>query len=184
MEKIQMKRLVTAMVLCLVLVCVMVAPVMARPNVAFNTGLAIDGNKLLGSLDAGFKFVTGGTGVLLDATLVEPEATPPLADGMYPFYLNTNPAEKAKLTAYFATKSWSSGLLDQINAEINGTAPFFYLEAAAGTYTLVDGFMYALSNAKVTLRINDDYPAGLYTYRGTLTNANGAFKLQVKLKVY
>jgi hypothetical protein len=174
------------MVLCLVLVCVMVAPVMARPNVAFNTGLAINGNELLGSLDAGFKFVTGGTGALLEATLVEPKATPLLADGMYPFYLNSNPAEKAKLTAYFAANEWTNpAYYTQITAEINGTSAFFYLKAAGGVYTLVDGFVYGLSgDDSVTLRINDDYPAGLYTYKGTLANAGGKFNLQVKLKVY
>jgi hypothetical protein len=179
-----MKKILTTLALVLVLVALMAAPAMAKPNVAFNTGLAIDGNELKGSLDAGYKFVTGGTDDLLDATLVNPTATPALSDGMYPFYLNTNPAEKAKLMAYFEAKSWPSAYLEQIEAEIDGTAPFFYLKAAGGTYTLVDGFVYALTGNKVTLRINDDYPAGLYTYRGTLTNADGDFGLQVKLKVY
>jgi hypothetical protein len=71
----------------------------------------------------------------------------------------------------------------QIAAEIDGTAPFFYLKAADGAYTLVDGFVYAMSGAEVFLRINNDYPAGLYTYKGTLTNADGDFDLQVKLLV-
>ena len=163
----------------------MALPVMAKPNVAFNTGLAIDGNELKGSLDAGYKFVTGGTDVLLDATLEGTTATPDLTNGMYPFCLNTNPAEKAKLMAYFEAKPWPPEYLEQIEAEIDGTAPFFYLKAAGGTYTLVDGFVWAISNGTVkdTLRINDDYPAGPYTYRGTLTNADGDFDVQVKLKV-
>ena len=181
-----MKKILTTLVLALVLIGLVAAPAMAKPNVAFNTGLAIDGNELKGSLDAGYKFVTEGIDELLDATLVNPTATPALTDGMYPFYLNTNPAEKAKLMAYFTAKGWDQAYLDQIEAQIDGTAPFFYLEAASGTYTLVDGFVYAISleTVKVTLRINNDYPAGLYTYRGTLTNADGDFNLQVKLKVY
>lgn len=181
-----MKRLIIALVLSLAMVGLIVAPVMAKPNVAFNTGLAIAGDPLLGSLDAGYKFVTGGTPELLDATLVNPTANPALSDGMYPFYLNTNPAEKAKLSAYFAAKGWPQEYLDQIAAEIDGTAAFFYLKAADGDYTLVDGFVYAMSGktVEVTLRINNDYPAGLYTYKGTLTNADGDFDLQVKLKVY
>ena len=182
-----MKKLIIAFGLCLIIVSVMAVPAMAKPNVAFNTGLAIDGKDLLGSLDAGYKFVTGGTDALLDATLVNPTATPALANGMYPFFLNTNPAEKAKLTAYFADKTgWPQAYLDQITAEIDGTAPFFYLNAAGGVYTLVDGFVWGVSSGTVvtTLRINDDYPAGLYTYRGTLTNADGNFNVQVKLKVY
>jgi len=180
-----MKKILTMLALVLVLVALMAAPAMAKPNVAFNTGLAIDGNELKGSLDAGYKFVTGGTDDLLDATLVNPTATPALTDDMYPFYLNTNPAEKAKLMAYFAAKEgWTQDMLDQIEAEIDGDEPFFYLEAASGTYTLVDGFVYALMGTKPTLRINDNYPAGLYTYRGTLTNGNGDFDVQVKLKVY
>ena len=166
------------------MVGIIAVPAMAKPNVAFNTGLAIAGIPLSGSLDAGYKFVTGGTDVLLDATLVNPTAAPALTDGLYPFFLNTNPAEKAKLSAYFAAKGWPQEYLDQIAAEIDGTAAFFYLKAADGVYTLVDGFMYAVFGAQVTLRINDDYPAGLYTYKGTLTNADGDFDLQVKLKVY
>jgi hypothetical protein len=166
------------------MVGLIVAPVMAKPNVAFNTGLAIDGETLLGSLDAGYKFVTRGTDALFDATLVYSSASQPLSNGRYPFYLNTNPAEKAKLTAYFEAKGWPQGYLDQIAAEIDGTKPFFYLKAVDGVYTLVDGFMYAMFGAQVPLRINDDYPAGLYTYKGTLTNEDGNFDLKVKLKVY
>jgi len=180
-----MRKILTTLAVVLVLVALVALPVMAKPNVAFNTGLAIAGNELKGSLDAGYKFVTGGTDVLLDATLVSPTATPVLADGMYPFCLNTNPAEKAKLMAYFEAKeTWPPEYLEQIEAEIDGTDPFFYLKAAGGTYTLVDGFVYALfAGTEVTLRVNDDYPAGLYTYRGTLTNEDGDFDVQVKLKV-
>ena len=181
-----MKKPILVLALVIVLVGLMAAPVMAKPNVAFNTGLAIDGNELKGSLDAGYKFVTEGIDELLDVTLVNPTATPDLTDGMYPFCLNTNPAEKAKLMAYFTAKDWPHAYLEQIEAQIDGTVPFFYLEAASGTYTLVDGFVYAISleTVKVTLRVNNDYPAGLYTYRGTLTNADGDFDVQVKLKVY
>ncbi|MBN2186637.1 MAG: hypothetical protein JW732_04210 [Dehalococcoidia bacterium] len=179
-----MRKILTTLAVVIVLVALMALPVMAKPNVAFNTGLAIDDNELKGSLDAGYKFVTGGTDDLLDATLVSPTATPDLTDGMYPFCLNTNPAEKAKLMAYFEAKGWPQAYLDQIEAEIDGTAPFFYLKAVGGTYTLVDGFVYALfTGTEVTLRVNDDYPAGLYTYRGTLTNEDGDFDVQVKLKV-
>jgi len=168
------------------MVGIIAVPAMAKPNVAFNTGLAIDGIPLLGSLDAGYKFVTRGTDALFDATLVDPTAYPALSDSddMYPFCLNTNPAEKAKLSAYFEAKGWPEAALAQIAKEIDGTAPFFYLTAVDGVYTLVDGFMYAMFGAQVPLRINDDYPAGLYTYKGTLTNADGDFDLQVKLKVY
>ena len=166
------------------MVGIIAVPAMAKPNVAFNTGLAIAGIPLSGSLDAGYKFVTGGTDVLLDATLDNTTASPVLSNGTYPFFLNTNPAEKAKLTAYFAAKGWPEEYLAQITAEIDGTAAFFYLKAADGDYTLVDGFMYAMFGAQVTLRINNDYPAGLYTYKGTLTNEDGNFDLKVKLKVY
>jgi hypothetical protein len=179
-----MKKLLVALLFVTVLIGLLVAPVMAKPNVAFNTGLAIDGNELKGSLDAGYKFVTEGIDELLDADLVDPTADPALTDGMYPFYLNTNPAEKTKLMAYFTAKGWPQDYLEQIEYQVDGTAPFFYLEAAGGTYTLVDGFVYAMTGGKVTLRVNNDYPAGLYTYKGTLTNADGDFDVQVKLKVY
>ena len=181
-----MKKILIALVLCIVMVGIIAVPAMAKPNVAFNTGLKIAGNPLLESLDAGYKFVTRGTDALFDATLVYSSASQPLSNGRYPFYLNTNPAEKAKLTAYFEAKGWPQEYLAQIAREIDGTDPFFYLKAADGDYTLVDGFVYAMSGktVEVTLRINNDYPAGLYTYKGTLTNADGDFDLKVKLKVY
>jgi hypothetical protein len=181
-----MKKILVALLLVTVLIGLMVAPVMAKPNVAFNTGLKIDGNELKGSLDAGFKFVTEGTDELLDATLDNPTAIPTLTGGKYPFYLNTNPAEKAKLMAYFEAKGWPEAYLTQIEAQIDGTAPFFYLKADGDDYTLVDGFVWAISGGttEVPLRVNNDYPAGLYTYKGTLTNEDGDFNVQVKLKVY
>jgi hypothetical protein len=178
------KKILITVVLCLVMVGLMAAPVMAKPNVAFDTGFEIGGATLAGSLDAGFKFVPGATDALLDAKLVAPTATPALADGMYPFYLRTNMPEAAKLTAYFAAKGWPQVYLDQIAAEINGTKAFFYLKAANGVYTLVDGFVYGLSGGTgTTLRINDDYPSGNYMYTGTLKNVDGLFGLNVKLKV-
>jgi hypothetical protein len=99
-------------------------------------------------------------------------ATPALADGDYGFKLQGSPAA---LTAYFAAKAgWPQNYKDQINSEINGTVPFFYLHAASGTYTLVDNFKKSLSLSPTTLTIDDDYPVGTYVYKGTLTGSNSA----------
>jgi hypothetical protein len=185
-----MKKLILALGLCLILITLLAVPAMAGPSkkIAFTTGLSSDGVTLEGSLDAGFKYVGGGDAVKLnDIKLVSPTADPALTNGMYAFYLkpNQSTASTAQLKAYFAAKGWGQDYLNQINAEIDGIAPFFYLKATSGSYSLVDGFVYAVSNqtVEVTLRINDDYPAGLYFYTGTLTNANGDFDITVKLKV-
>jgi hypothetical protein len=106
---------------------------------------------------------------------------------MYKFYLKSNPEQEADLMAYFAAKGWSDPLnmlYPQINAEINGTAPFFYLNFDGTNYTLVDGFRSAFGIIPNALTLDDDYPTGNYFYVGTLTGTNGAtLKVNVTLKV-
>jgi len=183
-----MKKTLLAIVLCLVLVGLIAVPVsaVAPPKLTFTTGLASDGNPLVGSFTGGFKLpTTGVSGIpaMHVLSLVNPVATPGLAAGLVPFYMKGVPNDVRTLTAYFAAKPWPQVYLDQINAEINGTAPFFYLDLSNSM--LVDGFSYALFNqTKTDLKIDDDYPVNNYFYIGTLVGTNGAtLNVNITLKV-
>ncbi len=187
--------LLLAITLSVVMLAATVVPAIASTpaKLTFSTGLACDDSPMMGSLDAGFMFIPIGTSdILREFTLIFPEADPGIEDGLYPFYLQSNPVENAKLIAYFEAK-WKGSAdpteqayLAQITEEINGEEPFFYLKAESGAYTLVDGFVYGLSGYEgQTLRINNDYPAGNYLYSGTLVGTNDAeLPVNVKLKVF
>jgi hypothetical protein len=142
----------------------------------FNTGITSDGTSLPGMLATGFTITTGRiAGTMHTLGLTGTVATPALADGDYAFTLQATGGQKTSLKAYFAAKpGWPANYLEQINAEIDGTKPFFYLNAASGVYTLVDSFKKALSISPATLTIDDDYPVGTYVYTGTLKGINGA----------
>ena len=95
-----------------------------------------------------------------------------------------NAAQQAALTSYFVAKGWPGPYLSQIGSEISGAAPFFFLKAADGVYTLVDGFTRGLGGGDASLRIDDDYPASAYQYAGTLIGSNGAIlNLTIVMKV-
>lgn len=171
-----MRRFVV--VLCsLALLCVAAAPVMAaKPNLQFTTHLTCNGDKLGGTPASGFTVETDGVvGAMLTLGLTGTKTHPGLAPGDYAFKLG--PGNHTALQAYFDAKSWPSAYHAQINAQINGTKPFFYLTYHDGAYFLADGFTWGLSSGTVKnapLRIDDDYPVGSYTYIGTLIGTNKA----------
>ena len=178
-----MKKILTTLAVCLVLVALMAMPVMAAgpKTLTFDTGLKCDDTTITGNLADGFTIVCDGSNdSLLEIELDNPVATPALKDGMYAFSLKAQGPQKAILKSYFAAKlGWTPEMYRQINAQIAGGLPFFYLKADNNTYTLVDGFVYGLSgDDTVTLRINDDYPVGTYVYKGHLKGENNAL-LQV-----
>jgi uncharacterized protein involved in exopolysaccharide biosynthesis len=57
-----MKKLIIAVILCLAMVCLMVAPVAAAapPKLDFTTGLMVDTKVASGSYNGGFKIPTCG----------------------------------------------------------------------------------------------------------------------------
>jgi len=145
-----------------------------QPGLQFDTGITGDSVSLPGTLATQFTLQTGGVaGTMHTIGLIDTVATPALADGAYGFTLQADAGQQTTLTNYFAAKGWSSEYITQIGLEINGTSPFFYLNAAGGIYTLVDGFKQALGISPATLTIDDDYPVGTYIYTGTLTGING-----------
>ncbi len=85
------------------------------------------------------------------------------------FALQADATQQAALTAYFAAKGWPAGYVTQIDSEIAGSAPFFYFVSdGSGNYSLADGFQWGLGNHNQPLVIDDNYPAGTYTYAGTV----------------
>jgi parallel beta-helix repeat protein len=59
---------------------------------------------------------------------------------------------------------------------IDGEQPMFYIQYnGPGDYVLIDGLQYQASLGTVIapLRVSGDYPQGIYTFGGTVTDANG-----------
>lgn len=113
-------------------------------------------------------------------------ATPNLRDGSYAFTITT-PSNLTALGTYFNAKAgWTSAMEAMINAEINGTIPFFYLKANGGTYSIVDNFKQAFGiSSPFPLTIDDDYPLGTYSYAGILAGSNGSVQpLTITLAVH
>ena len=181
-----MKRTVLFLAIALVLLAVITAPALAaKPNLVFITHITSDGVKLPANSVSGFAIPTRGVpGTWHVLGLTNTNANPGLRNGYYGFYLNANAAQQAALTSYFVAKGWPGPYLSQIGSEISGAAPFFFLKAADGVYTLVDGFTRGLGGGDASLRIDDDYPASAYQYAGTLIGSNGAtLNLTIVMKV-
>jgi hypothetical protein len=177
-----MKKLILALGLCLVLVALLATPAMAgAEKLTFTTGLTSD-TPITGTLGEGFTILTYGSSNFVNAHdlyLYNPSASPDLADGYYGFTLKANNAkanpQKDILYKYFADKPWPDPAWhSQINKEINGSTPFFFLKASGGIYTLVDAFSKAIFGVDAPLRIDDDYPVGTYVYMGQLKAVNNA----------
>jgi len=49
---------------------------------------------------------------------------------------------------------------------INGELPIFYLMKDGTDYMLVDGLMYEAFDMVEPLKVNGDYPTGIYTFHG------------------
>jgi hypothetical protein len=92
----------------------------------------------------------------------------PIADGEYGFNLAASSAQQATLIAYFGAKGWTAPMITQIDNEINGTVPFFFLKVSGSTFSLVDGFQRGLNSVDAPLLIDGTYPTGTYTYTGTI----------------
>ncbi len=99
----------------------------------------------------------------------------------YAFNLQADEAQKTELKNYFAAKDgWNSDMINQINAEIEGTAPFFYLKSAgAAGYSLIDGFKKAMGLGDNPLVIDDNYPTGTYIYTGEISGQTKTISLTV-----
>ena len=102
----------------------------------------------------------------------------PLANDLYPFYLDTTSLPADFYTYWEArgvTASASGGWEEIMWDIITGAAPMFYLKVAGTTYDLIDGLQYLVSSGtlEAPLRVNGDYPLGIYSFNGTVEDELG-----------
>ena len=151
------------------------------PTASFNGTITADSNPI-GTVATSATLNIGGV-VTTEHTLgIASASVANITPGTYGFSLTTASvtANSAALTTYFGNMGGNSSYLTQITAEINGTAPFFFLNISGSTVSIYDGFQRGLNPTSIApLVINDNYPVGTYTYTGTLTGANSAANLPV-----
>jgi hypothetical protein len=173
-----MKKLIIALGLCLILIAVMAAPVMAAKPAFFKTRITSDGVQIPGDVNGNFVLKTQGVAgipAMHPLGLVNTETNLNLSNVPYPFYLQADAAQQAVLKTYFDAKLWGNPLwYAKIYAEIEGVLPFFFVKFDGNNYTLVDGFIPGGD-----LRIDDDYPVGKYVYTGTLEGLPMSITLKV-----
>jgi hypothetical protein len=90
-----------------------------------------------------------------------------------PFYL-TN-ASSATFISWWAAKftQWNDATMQTaMESILNGTNPMFFIKYTGSDYQLIDGFMYLLAGHEQTLRLDSDYPPGIYTFTGSVTDVN------------
>jgi uncharacterized protein YqcC (DUF446 family) len=103
-------------------------------------------------------------------------ATGLVADGFYPFYIDTDSLTTAYYTYWEGrgvSESSVGGWEELMWHIITAQAPMFYLEVDSGSTMLVDGLQYALGQGKQALRIEGDYWPGEYTFTGFVEDEYG-----------
>jgi hypothetical protein len=138
----------------------------------FNTDIT----GLTGSLASGFTLATNGVAGTASTHVISLSA--PASTGLasstgngYAFTLTQNATQTTTLETYFSAKAgWTPAMETQIDSEITGSSPFFYLTYDGTNYALVDAFKLWLGSAysPYPVTIDDDYPIGTYVYTGTL----------------
>jgi 2',3'-cyclic-nucleotide 2'-phosphodiesterase (5'-nucleotidase family) len=132
-----------------------------------------------GSLGSGYLLSLNGVPADFAYLNVDSLTSPTtLQDGYHPFTLNTTSLPSDFYTYWDAKGVNTSATPGTWQAEmwkiINGDDPIFFLKVAGSTYTLVDGLGHNLGGPDGYLRISGDYPLGLYTFDGVLTDTTGA----------
>jgi predicted extracellular nuclease len=99
----------------------------------------------------------------------------PLANGLYPFFINTHPAGFFEYWATRGVVSGATGWQGVMWNIINGTAPIFLLQVNGPNFMLVDGLQYLASSGALInhLRIDGTYWPGAYTFVGDVADAGG-----------
>ncbi len=142
-----------------------------------------------GTLGTGFTMTLNPTVqyYYLDVDAGATQTNVPLQSGSYAgFTLTSYPAG---LFAYWDTKgvnaTASTGTWQATMWQIiNGNLPIFFIRTNAdGSLSLIDGLMKALGQPDELLKLNGDYPLGIYGFSGTLTGENGVVSLPVNVSI-
>lgn len=151
----------------------------APPTASFSGTITSD-SLSIGTVATGATLNIGGI-VTTEHTLgIASASVANIQPGSYGFTLQKSPNDNTTaLLNYFGNMGGNSTYQTAIDAEINGTKPFFFLNISGSTVNVYDGFQDQLGNHTAPLVINDNYPVGTYTYTGTLAGANGATSLPV-----
>ena len=100
----------------------------------------------------------------------------------YPFYLKATP--KGRFLKYWA--EWgvtedATGHQGHLWKIINGEEPIFYLISGALDVWLIDGFHYDFLGEETSLRVNADYPTGVYHFVGTVFIGGMPYETMIRI---
>jgi len=151
----------------------------APPIASFSGTIASD-SVSIGTVATGATLNIGGITTTEHTLGITSASVSNIQPGSYGFTLQKSPNDNTTaLLNYFGNMGGNSTYQTAIDAEINGTKPFFFLSISGSTVNVYDGFQDQLGNHTAPLVINDNYPVGVYTYTGILTGANGAANLPI-----
>ena len=168
----------------------------SKPDSPEITGLDLisstnkfDWSAVDGSMGEGFRMTLDPevTYHYLDSDLVTSNKT--LAEGLHGFYVETVP-DHEDFFKYWNGRGVNKDTTNEISGTlwdiITGTLPTFYLNVEGvnpeeQTFGLVDGLLQATGTndgGDVFWRVYGDYPTGLYTYSGTITDTQNVTNTQ------
>jgi len=150
------------------------------PPVASFNGTITSDSVSIGTVATGATLNIGGVSTVEHTLGVASASVANIQPGSYGFTLQKSPNDNTTaLLNYFGNMGGNVTYQTDIDAEINGAKPFFFLSISGSTVNVYDGFQDQLGNHTAPLVINDNYPVGTYTYTGLLTGANGASNLPI-----
>ena len=134
----------------------------------------VNWEQIIGTLATGYSMVLDPVNTYEYIDIESMTASPNLSDGFHEFYFDAFRAPDG-FYDYWAAQGvvdgatgWQGIMWDIISGE----QPMFYLNAASGTYSLVDGFQYQFDSTVAPLRVNGDYPLGTYHFGGWVTDVD------------
>lgn len=115
-----------------------------------------------------------------------------LADGLHPFSLDTTVLptgfyEYWALKGIDGTEPYAYPWMPIMWQIINGNQPMFYLKVsdAEPAYILIDGLLKLAFENEEHLRVNGDYPNGVYLFNGTVMDTTGGSnEVSVQIQFY
>ena len=123
---------------------------------AFDGTITADSNPI-GSVALGATLNIGGVATIEHTLGITGASVTNIQPNIYGFKITPVPANTTALTTYFT--GLTGAQLTRITSEINGTAPFFFLNISGSTVSIYDGFQRGLnSSSTAPLVINDNYP--------------------------